>query len=184
MISKTIGYNGVFPTFSVTHPFLRTGRGVGGAFCKASAVEHSKGQIEHSDGAGGWDKVRPRSASRHIKQHQPASEIPQFLPKSWLKWLFPEVWWILLVIGGTFPLFPCWTWGSPARNEPRSPLQGMIMFINEEKVCEVPGTAYHTLPSQGSSGIVRGLVAVGWHPDFGWWLTMMLLYLGECRLRR
>lgn len=55
----------------------------------------------------------------------------------------------------------------------------MIMFINEEKVCEVPGTAYHTLPSQGSSGIVRGLVVVKFTPGFG-----VMIDDGEWRLHR
>eukprot|EP00435_Cladocopium_sp_Y103_P060146 s128_g21.t3 len=33
---------------------------------------------------------------------------------------------------------------------------GMIMFINEEKVCEVPGTAYHTLPSRNAAMLFLG----------------------------
>lgn len=33
---------------------------------------------------------------------------------------------------------------------------GMIMFINEEKVCEVPGTAYHTLPSRQGALLFLG----------------------------
>ena len=28
------------------------------------------------------------------------------------------------------------------------PDQGVVMFINGTKVCEIPGTEYHTLPSQ------------------------------------
>ncbi|CAJ1344829.1 unnamed protein product [Effrenium voratum] len=33
---------------------------------------------------------------------------------------------------------------------------GMVMFINDEKVCEVPGTVYHTLPSRQNARLFLG----------------------------
>ena len=33
---------------------------------------------------------------------------------------------------------------------------GVVMFINEEKVCEVPGTMYHTLPSRQKALLFLG----------------------------
>lgn len=40
-----------------------------------------------------------------------------------------------------------WTMGNRTYDTWFSFTEGMIMFIDEQKVCEVPGTEYHTLPS-------------------------------------
>ena len=69
----------------------------------------------------------------------------------------------MLLIRGNLSLFPMLNLGFGWKRSGWSSLQGMVMFINEEKVCEVPGTAYHTLPSRGSSGIVRRIAAVSPH---------------------
>ena len=50
-------------------------------------------------------------------------------------------------LGTIFVVLRGWIWGTVDSVTVHSFAKGMVMFINDEKVCEVPGTVYHTLPS-------------------------------------